>query len=338
MRRPPAVARVLEAMTTTVREHQMLLPGQSVLVAVSGGPDSVCLLESLVRLRRLFKVRLEVAHVDHGLRPDSAADAAYVRRLATRHRLPFHLRTLDASSVSATAGSPEERARDARRLAIAQIKELAGADRIATAHTADDQAVTVLMRVLSGSGVDGAKGIPPVLGPWVRPLFRVRRPEVESFCRALGLRPRRDPTNEDRRLLRNAIELDVVPELERRLGRSVVEPLGRSGDRFREDARFLTELATEAVPEVVAPAPDGVDLHAVGLLDLPPPVAKRVILMAFVETGHPTGDDDVDAVLDLAAGRSGRRRDLAHGLKARRDREYVHVSRPSPGSGTSRRS
>ena len=90
-RRPPAVARVLERVTKTARAHDLFTPGDLVLVWVSGGPDSVCLLESLVRLRRLFRLRLQVFHMDHRLRPDSAADATYVRRLAERLGLPFHL-------------------------------------------------------------------------------------------------------------------------------------------------------------------------------------------------------------------------------------------------------
>ena len=108
MRRPPAVARVLERVTATVREHDLLQPGELVLVCVSGGPDSVCLLESLVRLRRLFRVRLEVFHFDHRLRAGSEADAAYVRRLAARLGLPFHLRVAGDAPAGA---SPSKRGR-----------------------------------------------------------------------------------------------------------------------------------------------------------------------------------------------------------------------------------
>src|SRR2546430_7858020 len=90
-RRPPAVARVLERITMTARTHGMFTPGDLALLWVSGGPDSVCLLESLVRLRRLFRIRLAVFHMDHRLRPDSATDAAYVRPPAHRHRVPFPL-------------------------------------------------------------------------------------------------------------------------------------------------------------------------------------------------------------------------------------------------------
>ena len=124
-RRPPAVARVLERVTATVREHGLLQPDEAVLVCVSGGPDSVCLLESLVRLRRLLRVRLEVFHFDHRLRSGSSVDAAYVRRLAARHRLPFHVRAAqdapsEGSSVEAwattrrTDAANDVRARSAR--------------------------------------------------------------------------------------------------------------------------------------------------------------------------------------------------------------------------------
>src|SRR5688572_14672052 len=95
MRRPPAVARVLERVTKTAREHEMFREGDTVLVSVSGGPDSVCLLYSLWYLRRLFKIRLEVFHFDHRLRPDSGKDADYVRGLAERLKLPFHVRTAE---------------------------------------------------------------------------------------------------------------------------------------------------------------------------------------------------------------------------------------------------
>ena len=153
MRRPPAVARVLERVTATAREHEMFLPGQTVLVAVSGGPDSVCMLESLVRLRRLFKIRLEVFHFDHGLRKDSAADAAYVKRLADRHRLPCHLRA--ATSSPDKGVSVEAWAREQRHFAIAEVTHETGAAKTAIGHTMDDQAETVLIGLITGSGIAG---------------------------------------------------------------------------------------------------------------------------------------------------------------------------------------
>lgn len=323
MRRPPAVAAVLERITETARAHRMFLPAQTVLVAVSGGPDSVCLAESLSRLRRLFRYRLEVAHVDHGLRPESAVDAAYVKRLALRLGLPFHLRV--ATPGPAKGESVEAWARAQRVRALAEVAQEVDASRIALGHTVDDQAETVLLNLITGSGLRGLGGIAPVAGPYVNPLIDVRRQQVESFCQALGLRPRRDATNLDPRFLRNAIRLKTLPALERTVGRSLTEPLARTAATLREDADELTRQAQAVTDEVVSDVPQGVDIHAVGLLDLPRALGARVVAHAVYAAGAVCSRADVEAVYDLAAGRPGRRRDLSDGVKARRGGEHVHL-------------
>ena len=301
----------------------MFLPAQTVLVAVSGGPDSVCLVESLSRLRRLFRYRLEVVHVDHGLRPESAVDAAYVKRLALRLGLPFHLRV--AASGPAKGESVEAWARAQRVRALAEVAQEVDASRVALGHTVDDQAETVLLNLITGSGLRGLGGIAPVAGPYVNPLIDVRRQQVESFCHALGLRPRRDATNLDPRFLRNAIRLKGLPALERTVGRSLTEPLARTAATLREDADELTRQAQAVTDDVVTDVPHGIDIHAVGLLDLPRAVGARVVAHAVYAAGAVCSRADVDAVYDLAAGRPGRRRDLSDGVKARRGGEHVHL-------------
>jgi len=317
------VATVLERVTATAREHDMFLPGRTVLVAVSGGPDSVCLAESLWRLRRLFRFRLEVAHVDHGLRPGSALDAAYVRRLAARLGLPFHLHT--ARSRPAKGESVEAWARALRLRALAEAAHETDASRIALGHTLDDQAETVLLNLITGSGLRGLGGIAPVSGPYVNPLIDVRRRQVEAFCRALGLRPRTDPTNLDPRYLRNAIRRKGLPALERTVGRSLTEPLARTAATLREDAEELTRQAAAVMDDIVVDVPGGIDLNAVGLLDLPRAIGARVVSHAVYACGAVCSRADVEAVYDLAAGRPGRSRDLSDGVKARRGRADVHL-------------
>jgi tRNA(Ile)-lysidine synthase len=323
VRRPPAVAGVLERVTATAREHQMFVPARTVLVAVSGGPDSVCLVESLSRLRRLFRYRLQVVHVDHGLRPGSAVDAAYVKRLAERLGLPFHLRK--AGSGPTKGGSVEAWARAQRLSALSEVAREIDASRIALGHTLDDQAETVLLNLVTGSGLRGLSGIAPVSGPYVNPLIEIRRHQVEAFCRSLGLRPRRDPTNLDPRFLRNAIRLKGLPGLERTVGRSLTEPLARTAATLREDAEELTRQASAVMDDVLTESRQGVDIHAVGLLDLPRAVGARVVSHAVYAGGVVCSRADVDAVYDLAAGRPGRRRDLSGGLKARRGGAHVHL-------------
>lgn len=324
-RRPPAVARVLERATATSREHEMFLPGQTVLVSVSGGADSVCLLESLVRLRRLFKIRLEVFHFDHGLRPDSAKDAVYVRRLAERHKLPFHLRA--AESKPAKGESIESWARDQRRIGSAQVARDVGAERIAVGHTMDDQAETILLALVRGWGLSGLAGIRPVLGRDVQPLLDVRRIEVEACCRALGLRPRQDATNRDTRYLRNALRHRVIPELERATGRELTPTFARTAALLQADGDLLSRQADEIAGELIDESPDGCSLPAAALLTLPTAIATRVVRRAFALVDIGWTQESIDAVLDLAAGRPGRSRDLVLGATARRERQHVYLTR-----------
>lgn len=330
MRRPPAVARVLERVTATARAHQMFLPGETVLVAVSGGPDSVCLVHALVDLRRLLRVDLGVFHFDHRLRSGSAEDAGYVGRTADRLHLPFFLRV--AETQPEQGESVEDWAHRARLGALALAMREAGAVRGALAHTVDDQAETVLLALIRGGGLDAVAGIRPAQGPFVRPLIEVSRAEVEAFCRARHLRPRLDPTNRDTRLLRNAVRLKVLPALERAVGRDVRPTLARSAALLRRDADELERRATEALVELLEEEPEGVRLPATTFDTLPGAISSRVARAAVYRCGVVPTQDDVDAILDLAAGRPGRRRDLTGGLLAVRDREYVSISRTSPES------
>ena len=340
MRRPPAVARVLERVTRTAREHRMFAPGDLVLVSVSGGPDSVCLLYSLWHLRRLFRVGLEVFHFDHRLRRDSADDAAYVARLAERLRLPFHLRVAD--DVPGKGASVEAWATLARMDAANDVRGGIGARTIAEAHTLDDQVETVLMNLIRGGGLEAIGGIWPGGerrgdSPLVQPLLDVERAEVEAFCRSLHLRPRRDPTNRDTRHLRNAIRHRVIPSIERATGREIRRPIARSADLLREDRWELYASAVHAFEEVVSGPPEDLRFDAAALMALPEPVATRVVRLALyrfmaLDDVAPWSRDAVEAILDLARGRPGRRRDLPNGSTARREREYVSLSRTSPES------
>jgi tRNA(Ile)-lysidine synthase len=339
MRRPPAVARVLERVTKTAREHEMFAPGDRVLVCVSGGPDSVCLLYSLWHLRRLFRIRLEVFHFDHRLRNDSSKDAGYVRRLAERLKLPFHLRT--AEGMPRKGESVEAWATVARGNAANEVRKAIGSRVVAEGHTLDDQAETVLLNLIRGGGLEAITGIWPggaeEGGMHVQPLIDVEREDVEAFCRALHLRPRLDPTNRDPRHPRNAIRMKVIPGIERATGREVKRPITRSANLLRADRLELYRIAVETMQRVVKEI-DGGELHfdAAALRSLPRPVASRVVRLAVYRVSSiaevPWTKETVEAVLDLAAGRPGRRRDLQSGLKARREREYVSVSRTSPES------
>ena len=332
-RRPPAVARVLERVTATVRKNEMVAPDDLVVVAVSGGPDSVCLLYSLWHLRRLLKIRLVAFHFDHRLRPESASEAAYVRRLCARLRMQLHERV--AEEEPGKGESVEAWATAARTSAANDLRrELDGAS-FAEGHTLDDQAETVLLNLVRGTGLEGVVGILPGdrASRIIQPLLDVTRVEVEAFCRALHLQPRRDPMNEDRRYLRAVVRYDVLPMLEEVSGRGVKSAIVRTAENLRSDRDELYASGLRAYRRIVDQGDDGaIRFDASELRGLPVSLAARVVRLAVYDAlstdwAAPWSKPAIEAVLDLAAGRPGRRRDLPDGRVARRDRTGVIVER-----------
>jgi tRNA(Ile)-lysidine synthase len=262
--------------------------------------------------------------MDHRLRPDSGADAVYVRRLAARHGLPCHVAT--PREPLRRGDSIEMWARIERSRASGEIGTEIGASRSADGHTMDDQAESVLLGLISGWGPDGMSGIGRRNGALIRPLLDVTRADVEAYCRALHLRPRRDPTNEDTDLLRNAIRHEVIPAIERATGRRVIETFARTADLQSDASHALYELAKDHVDEVYREAPDGFAVLVRPLLRLSPGLAAWVVRRCFQRAGVGWDKAAIERIVDLARGRPGRRADLIAGTKAVRDRTRVLVT------------
>jgi tRNA(Ile)-lysidine synthase len=320
---------VLERVTKTAREHEMFEPGDLVLVSCSGGPDSVCLLYSLWYLRRLFKIKLAVFHFDHRLRPDSAKDAIYVRRLAERLELPFHLRIAEDAPLKGE--SVEAWGWAARLRGRTEVAAKIGATKVARAHTLDDRAEWIVMALVFGAGPYGFLGLNAHADGAVEPLFDISRAEVEAFCRALRLRPRRDPSNLDTSKLRAAIRHRVLPLIEEVRGGGAKKAIVRTAEELRPLVLAMRAATADDGTVWHRRSSDGFELEVSALHEEPYRWMDRArILMELRLLGHRVTEADVKAVLDLAEGRPGRRRDLSGGLKAVREKEYVHVSRASP--------
>ncbi|MBI1734974.1 MAG: tRNA lysidine(34) synthetase TilS [Candidatus Rokubacteria bacterium] len=271
---------VLDRVRDTIRRHAMLAGGERVLVAVSGGADSVALLHALQALAPELRLRLHVLHVDHRLRPDSGRDAAFVTALGAR----LGVETAVAAVDVAAAGSPEEAARHARYAALEAHAARIGATRIAVGHTADDQAETVLMRLLEGTGPRGLAGIPPVRGRIVRPLIELRRADVVETLRAAGETWIEDPSNEDRRFVRNRIRHDVLPALARATP-DVVAALCRTARLARETVDALERAAAIELERVAVAGADEITLPLGRLRELPRPLAAEVLRQAAARLG-----------------------------------------------------
>jgi len=227
----------------TISRNQMLDSGDRVLIAVSGGADSVVLLDVLNRLKDALSLKLLVAHFDHGLRPDDdAGETRFVAALAADMDLPF----VTEKALSPPGGkgrSLEEEARDLRYEFLNHARKTHGARKIALGHTLDDQAETVIMRLLRGSGPAGLSGIPPVRNhDIIRPLIEVTRREIENYIAHRNLRHITDPSNLEKHHLRNRIRLDLLPRLKTYQPR-IVEILGQTAEIMRDETRWLEREA-----------------------------------------------------------------------------------------------
>lgn len=218
----------------TIQRYQLIGPGDAVLVGVSGGPDSLCLLHVLHTLAPLYAMQLHVAHLHHGLRGAEAdADAAFVAETAAGWGLPCTVERTDVTALAAQTGaSLEEAARMARYAFLNRLAAQLGAQIVAVGHNADDQAETVLMHFLRGSGLAGLRGMQPrsawpqpklsmVNGQWsitnlplIRPLLFVARSDILAYCAEHGLEPRYDRSNEDTTFFRNRLRQELLPLLE----------------------------------------------------------------------------------------------------------------------------
>jgi tRNA(Ile)-lysidine synthase len=235
---------ILSKLKRTVARHKMILPGEMVLVAFSGGADSTALLHLLLDLRREVPFDLALAHFNHRLRAAADADERFARNVARSLGLPIIAGRRDVKSYARRRGlNVEEAARILRYEFLGRAAARAGAAKIATGHTLNDQAETFLIRLLRGSGPRGLAGIYPVHEERiVRPLIDISRKEVEAFCRRKKLAFRTDETNLDDRYLRNKIRRRLIPYLERHYEPRLMVKLGRMASIFQEDESVLDEL------------------------------------------------------------------------------------------------
>ena len=242
---------MLESMEKLIQEHGMLPRGSRVLCAVSGGADSVCLLHRLWAMRGELGIEVTAAHYNHGLRgAESDRDEAFVAQLARElGGIPLVIGRGDVARTARDCGQGvEETAREMRYRFLRQIARQVGADRIATAHNAGDNAETVLMHLIRGAGLRGLTGIPPVRGEIIRPLLTTNRDEIEEYLKLYRISYVTDSTNGDDTFTRNRIRHQILPALEG-LCPGVAKRLGQTAELLRRDEDYLMERAMELLAD-----------------------------------------------------------------------------------------
>lgn len=320
---------VTESAKRAIIDHLMIPEGEPVLVAVSGGVDSVVLLDVLHQLSGKMSFDIVVGHVDHGLRGSASdQDAAFVRELASDYDLPSVQHCLTDLNRHRKHGR-EGAARQARLAALESMAVRVGATRIALGHTVDDQAETVLYNMTRGAGAAGARGIPPVRVPFIRPLIRVSRRNMLAYARERGLNWREDATNSDLTFARNRIRHRVLPEL-RRINPRIVEAISRNAGLLADLDDAAAYFANERMSWLCIESEEPVfNMCRSKLVTLPDPVLRLMLREAIRRArGGLTGIEftHIEAIRRLITGRHAHGRLSLPGLHIRMQNDVVTLS------------
>lgn len=300
-----------ETIEKTIKKHRLLKKGDVVVVGFSGGPDSVCLLHCLWRLSREERMgaegenpswSLHAVHVNHQLRPGAAdADESYALGFCRERGIPFTAYHFDIGGIAAERGlSTEDAGRRARYGAFEEVRrsicaraepESGAGSLIAVAQNANDQAETVLMRLMRGTGLTGLSAMDYSRGDGIiRPLLDVSREEVEAYCEEQGLKPCMDHTNLETDYTRNRIRLELLPYMKKNFNQNIIETLNRLAAIAREDSSFIDDEAEGLLEAEIGPPSEKVGKRALSLplsllKDSPPALRHRMIFHVFGRLG-----------------------------------------------------
>lgn len=311
-----------------IKEHDLIREGDSVLIGLSGGADSVCLFLCLEEIRKKMPISLSVMHVMHNIRGEEAdRDEAFAGKLAGRFEVPYFTSSVDAPDYAKKEGlSLEEAARILRYRALNEEAEKAGA-KIAVAHQKDDQAETVLFHLIRGSSLKGMTGMQPKSGRLIRPLLFLSGEEIRSHLSSLGETFCLDSTNLDTDYARNAIRLQILPELSR-INAGAADHICRAAKEWGRIEGYLEEKTKKAYLQTIHHEGESLFLPKKAVEELDEILRDRVLYMALSEAAGQKKDLSevhVTALLKLLSSEGGKRIELPYGIMAQRKRGGIEI-------------
>ncbi len=319
----------------TINKYSMISGREKIIVGLSGGPDSVCLLYILNILKERFKLNLTALYVDHGLRPEETpGEIEFCTKLCNELNVTFMTKSIDVKTYADTYKiNKQEAARQLRYRTFEEIALVTKSDRIALGHTSDDQAETLLMRLLRGAGPTGLAGIPPVRGKIIRPLIDVERKEIEKFLADKGLNFIVDSSNLKKDYLRNKIRHSLIP-LIKEFNPHIIETLSRTAAIFRDEERYFEIMVTKALMKLISRKTDGrIELFLSPFEIMDKVLIRRVLRRAIDETRGLRGisfihiEDMIDLIKD---GKTGDRIYLPKGIRVIKEYSTIIITSEPP--------
>ena len=238
-----------------IKEHNLIENGDKVVVGVSGGPDSICLVDILNEIRNEGKVNFElvVCHINHMIREDAGEDEEFVRKYCEEKQIPFFVKHAKVEEIAKDMKiGTEEAGRKIRYEFFEEIANQTCANKIATAHTKNDNVETVLMNLIRGSGTSGLKGIKPIRDKkFIKPLIETSREEIEKYCEEKHLNPRHDKTNDENIYTRNKVRNILIPLIKSEFNPNIVDTIDRLSKLVDKENEYLDKLTEEGYKKIL---------------------------------------------------------------------------------------
>ncbi len=310
----------------------MFQKGDRVVLGVSGGADSICLLFVLLELRESLGIELCVVHVNHGIRNDAGEDADYVANLCSEHKLEFMLEEISVLKLAESLHvGTEEAGRVARYQAFAKACEKYKCNKVAVAHNSNDRAETMLFNLFRGTGLKGMTGIPPVRDNIVRPLLCLERCEIEEYLRLRGILYKQDSTNDTDDYTRNRIRRNIIPYVKEYIADGCIGNMCRAADIFAEEEDYLKGQTLDAMREcVVLLNQDAVDISVERFQQYHPVIRKRLLLMLLKQLSprqQDIGAVHIEDILTLFTLDGNRQIHLPYQIRGVRSYDKVRLER-----------
>lgn len=325
---------LLKKAKRTIKKYSMLYGKERVLIGLSGGPDSVCLLHVLHALKDNLRLDLHALYIDHGLRPEEVPlEIKFCENLCENLKVPFITKSIDVKSYAQSQGmNRQEAARALRYMVFEETAYKINAQRIALGHTADDQAETLLMRLFRGSGPTGLSAIPPIRGIIIRPLIEIERAEIERFLEEEKIDFIVDSSNLRKDYLRNKIRSSLIPML-KEYNPAIIDTLSRTAAIFREENNYLDIIVMKTMMRLISRKTDArieFFLSPVEVMDKV--LLRRVLRKAIEESKGLRGISftHIEDIIDLIkSGKAGDRIYIPRGIKAiKKYSTFVLTSEP----------
>ena len=319
----------------TINKHSMLKGGETVLVGLSGGPDSVCLLTVLHRIKDDFHLTIRAVYVDHNLRPgETPSEIAFCRDFCGKMNVDFRVKSVDVKGYVKTYKlNKQEAARELRYKAFYEAAQETSADKIALAHNADDQAETVFMRLVRGTGPSGLTGIPAKRGALIRPLLEIERGEIEDFLESEHIRSVIDSSNLQTDYFRNRFRLMIMPEL-KKMNPGLIQSVNRTVSILQEEERYLGIIVTKTLMKMISRKTERrIELFLSPMEAMDIVILRRVLRRAVNETEGLKGIGFIhieDIIRLIKDGKSGDRLYLPKGIRAIKDYSLLVITSEAP--------